>query len=304
MLFRSGPGSTATQSATGFINYFGANVVSSVAVGSTDYYQLDHIIEGYNIADLNWGTANASPITLSFWSYSSIAGTHGGVVQNGPQTRSYVFSYNITTANTWQYQTITIPGDTTGSWWSNNNIGMYVLYNLGTGSTYLGSPNSWGSTTYFAPTGSVQVVNNANGSFYLTGVQLEKGTQATSFDWRHYGYELSLCQRYYCKTYNQGTNPGATTTSGFIAAIPSSTSFYEWIGMKWPVVMRTTPLITIYSPTTGAAGYIRNYSTTADVACVVPTASDNNFMGLNFNPTVGNLYFAHVVASAELNTQN
>ena len=163
----NGPGSSTTQTATGFSNYFGANTTSSNTVNSTDLWLTFQCIEGYNIADLNWGTANASPITLSFWSYSSIAGTHGGVVQNGPQTRSYVFSYNITTANTWQYQTITIPGDTTGSWWSNNNIGMYVLYNLGTGSTYLGSPNSWGSTTYFAPTGSVQVVNNEIGRAHV-----------------------------------------------------------------------------------------------------------------------------------------
>ena len=179
----NGPGSSSTQTSTGFLNYFGANVVSSNTVSSGDAWTIIQCIEGLNVADLAWGTANASPVTLSFWVYSSIAGTHGGTIRNGNADRSYPFSYSITSANTWQYQTITIPGDTSGSWFSNNNIGMYLSYSLGVGST-ISTSGSWQAGNYSGFTGAVQVVSNANGSFYLTGVQLEKGTQATSWDWR------------------------------------------------------------------------------------------------------------------------
>lgn len=233
----NGPGSSATQLVTGFSNYFGANVVSSNTVNSSDYWFMVQPIEGLNVADLNWGTPSASPVTLSFWSYSSIAGTHSGSILSSNVARSYPFSYTINTANTWQYQTITIPGDTssTANWYSNNNIGMYVIYSLGVGSTQSGTTGSWASYNYWATTGAVQVVNNSNGSFYLTGVQLEKGSQATAWDWRHYTTELQLCQRYlaYFGNYDQeyiGTaflySTGTTGTS--------QTLFF-------PVRMRTKP---------------------------------------------------------------
>ena len=195
----NGPGSSATQTATGFVNYFGANVVSSNAsFGASDQYLIYQPIEGLNTADLGWGTANASPVTLSFWAYSSIPGTHSGVISNGPGGRSYPFTYGINTANTWQYQTITIPGETSGNWFSNNNVGMYVAYNFGSGTNYASSSgNAWQTSFYQTVTGAIQPQSYANGSLYLTGVQLEKGSQATPFEFRHYTTELQLCQRYY-----------------------------------------------------------------------------------------------------------
>jgi hypothetical protein len=194
----NGPGSSATQAATGFVSYFGANtVIANSSFGAGDQYWLLQCVEGNNIADLGWGTANAQPVTLSFWVYSSIAGTHAGSISNSNADRSYPFIYTISSANTWQHQNITIPGDTTGSWLSNNNIGMYVVYNLGSGSTYIASSgNSWQSGFYESVTGAVNPQGNANGSFYLTGVQLEEGSVATPFEFRHYTTELQLCQRY------------------------------------------------------------------------------------------------------------
>jgi hypothetical protein len=238
----NGPGSSATQAATGFLNYFGANVVSSNTINAGDVWDLMQSIEGHNTADLGWGTANAAPVTLSFWSYSSIAGTHGGCILSSNGSRSYPFTYSINTANTWQYQTITIPGDTSAvgtNWYANNNIGMYVLYMLSCGTNYAtGQMNTWNNGVVYPSVGNnvVQVVNNANGSFYLTGVQLEKGLQATAFEFRHYTTELSLCHRYYYRL----TNPANYTYIGNGRSINAT---YGDVLIHVPVPMRVTPVL-------------------------------------------------------------
>jgi hypothetical protein len=183
----------------GFKNYLGFTVGASanVTVGATDLFLIDQYIEGYNIADLGFGAAGASTVTLSFWVRSSLTGTFGGSFTNSGNSRSYPFTYTISSANTWEQKTITVAGDTSGTWLSTNGTGLGVRFSIGTGSTYLGTAGSWSGTGYFGATGQTNLVTTNSATFYITGVQLEKGSTATSFDYRPYGTELALCQRYY-----------------------------------------------------------------------------------------------------------
>jgi len=182
---------------TGFSKYLGITSLTAYSVGSADYFMVKQAIEGNNIADLGWGAAGASTVTLSFQVRSSLTGTFGGCIQNADATRSYPFSYTISSANTWTSISITIAGDTTGTWQTGTSGGIYIYYGLGIGSTYSGTAGAWTAGNYIAPTGATSVVGTNGATWYITGVQLEKGSTATSFDYRPYGTELQLCQRYY-----------------------------------------------------------------------------------------------------------
>jgi hypothetical protein len=188
----------------GFTNYLGVTSSSAYSVISSDIFQVSQFIEGYNIADLEYGTANAKTITLSFWVRSSLTGTFGGALSNSAYAYSYPYTYTISAANTWEYKTITITGATSGTWLTTNGIGIRVYFGLGIGSTNSGSAGSWSANGYASATGATSVVGTNGATFYITGVQLEKGSTATSFDYRPFGTELQLCQRYF-EMYQSGT---------------------------------------------------------------------------------------------------
>lgn len=154
-------------------------------------------IEGYNIADLNWGTSNAKTVTVSFWVRCSATGTFGGSLHNGAEDRSYPFEYTISAANTWEQKSITVPGDTTGTWLTTNGKGIFVNFSLGAASTPSGTANAWTNSFKISTTGATNLIATNGATFYITGVQLEVGSTATSFDYRPYGTELQLCERYY-----------------------------------------------------------------------------------------------------------
>ena len=182
----------------GFNNYLGITSSSAYSVLSGDVFRLQQYIEGFNFADLNWGTANAKTVTLSFQVYSSLTGTFGGALTNEDGTRSYPFTYTISSANTWTQASVTIAGDTSGTWLgATNGIGLRVKLSLGAGATSSGTAGAWASADYSSATGATSVVGTNGATFYITGVQLEVGSSATSFEYRQYGTELALCQRYF-----------------------------------------------------------------------------------------------------------
>jgi hypothetical protein len=219
----------------GFANYFGVTSSSAYSVTSGDYFAITQIIEGFNTADLNFGSASAKTITLSAWVYSSLTGTFGGCVTNGAFNRSYPFTYTISSANTWTQISVTIAGDTTGTWvGATNGRGMYIQFGLGVGSTYNGTAGSWSANGYVSATGATSVVGTNGATFYITGVQLEVGTQATGFEYRQYGTEMTLCQRYYYKAeHNGGTAK--------LGTIYNSTLNRAVVQYDLPVKMRTAP---------------------------------------------------------------
>ena len=182
----------------GFSNYLGITSLAATSLGATDYYAVEQRIEAFNYADLNWGTANAKTVTLSFWVRSSLTGTFGGNLRNSASDYGYPFTYTISSANTWEQKSVTVAGPTSGTWVaSSNGTGIQCAFSLGTGSTYSGTANTWANTFYGSATGATSVVGTNGATFYLTGVQLEVGSTATSFDYRPFGTELQLCQRYY-----------------------------------------------------------------------------------------------------------
>ena len=263
-----------TDAPDGFINSIKFTVTSAdTSIASNKYSELRHLIEGYNVADCNWGTASAKTSTLSFWIKSSVTGTFGGSLRSSASDYSYPFSYTVSSANTWEKKTITVTGPTSGTWYTNNGTGLTIFWSLGCGSDYLGTAGSWQAGSYLSFTGETQLVNTNGATWQITGVQLEVGSVATEFERRPYGMELALCQRYYTKSFNTLTAPsnGSSTTTlstyygAYTSAIDrpstggpptandSTTAPNGTYGslQAFPVTMRANPSITYYGNSNG-----------------------------------------------------
>jgi hypothetical protein len=262
----------------GFTNYLGCTSLSAYSVPSNEAYLIRQKIEGYNFADLGWGTANAKTVTVSFWVRSSLTGTFSGVLLNSASNRCFIFTYTISAANTWEYKTITIPGDITGTWLTTNGVGLEIRFSLGAGASLSGTAGSWLADGLYSATGAVSVVGTSGATFYITGVQLEVGSSATSFEYRPYGTELALCQRYAIlygreQPYNQiGTTGFAYGTSNGDMPVP------------FPVQMRVIPTITV----SGSFQISDAASATAITnIAVITTQSSTNIGSIRFTTSGG-----------------
>ena len=224
---------------TGFTNYLGVTSLSSYSVLAGDYFSVQQKIEGFNTADLGWGTASAATVTLSFRVRSSLTGTFGGALINTNATRSYPFTYTISAANTWTEASVVIAGDTTGTWLTTNGIGVNVIFGLGAGSTFSGTTGAWAGANYASATGATSVVGTSGATFYITGVQLEKGSTATDFEYVDYGLQLQMCQRYYWKN----APLTAATNSGLGIGFQTGTTASS-ITVFYPVTLRALPSAT------------------------------------------------------------
>ena len=277
---------------------------SSYSVLTGDFFTIQQRIEGYNIDDFAWGTANAKTVTLSFWIYSSLTGTFGGAINNADNTRAYPFSYTISSANTWTKISITIAGDTSGTWNTTNGIGLNVYWGLGVGSTYSGTAGSWSGTTYLSSTGATSVVGTSGATWYITGVQLEVGTTATPFERRLYNQELANCQRYYEKSYELVTVPGTNAFIGMVHVSAASNGFADMLIMlNFNVQKRATPTMTFYREdgTSGSWNMERSGSSTTPTVNS-GSVGDNGgriYCATGANWTVASLK-GHWVSSAEL----
>jgi len=228
----------------GFTNYIGFTSLAATSLGSTDYFILRQMVEGFNTADLAFGTASAKTITLSFWVRSSLTGTFGGAISNSGESRNYPFTYTISSANTWEQKSVTIAGDTSGTWLTTNGIGIELSIGLGVGSTYSGTAGAWTSSLFVGATGATNVAGTNGATFYITGVQLEVGSTATSFDYRPYGTELALAQRYYAK-YGAGSSAQYSGLGGGF----TSASTRAVITIPLHTVMRASPTVSISNVT-------------------------------------------------------
>ena len=287
---------------SGFSNSFLATSLSAYSAGSSEYFVVEQIIEGFNTADLNWGTANAKTVTLSFWVYSSLTGTFGGAFRNSAANRSYPFTYTISSASTWEQKTITVAGDTTGTWvGATNGKGIEIKFGLGVGSTLSGTAGAWASANYLSATGATSVVGTSGATLYITGVQLEAGSVATPFEHRMYGQELALCQRYFEKSFDTNVAPGASGPGAQLAYCPGNTNrVYGTIVCR--VTKRAAATYTIYS-TSGATGRMRDASAGVDITASLTTSAGENGVGIastaGINAVTNQIQF-HYTASAEL----
>jgi hypothetical protein len=286
---------TMQQSSTapsGFSNSTAITVTTADAsIGTTQRYYFAQRIEGFNTADLGWGTAGASTVTLSFWVRSSITGTFGGFVYNSDADYSYPFSYTISSANTWEQKSVTIAGPTAGTWvGATNGVGMQIGWSLGTGTDRLGTSGAWTASQKFGATGQTNLIATSGATFYLTGVQLEKGSTATSFDYRPYTTELQLCQRYYINYGQCGLI--AYSTQGVVATV------------SYPVTMRASPTVsisyngvanTVYTIQTGATGVI-----TPSIFGTAQGITNFYFLSGSWATGAGTGLATNVVASIEL----
>jgi hypothetical protein len=258
-----------------------STVDSSIAAG--DYYTIQQRVEGYNFAHLNWGTANAKPVTLSFWVKADVTGKYGISFWPSGQNHNYVTHYNINVADTWEYKTITIPGATSGTWLTTNGTGFGIWWDLGTGSQYeTSTTESWGQNNKFLPTGCTKMIATNGAKFRMTGIQLEAGRNATEFEHRPYGEELALCQRYFRKF---GT--GAQFIRGATGTVYSSAPLQTY----YPLIpdMRAIPTgsNSAGGTTVTGQGYNINYSSSPGtheyVATFYNTGGGTMVMGLNYN---------------------
>jgi hypothetical protein len=243
----------------GFPNYLGATSLSAYTVLAGDTFRIIQPIEGVNFADFGWGSASASPVTLSFWVRSNLIGTFGGSLRNSASTRSYPFTYTITAASTWEQKTVVIAGDTSGTWiGATNGIGVNLSFSLGAGSTFSGTAGAWAGANYLSATGAVSLVGTNAATLYVTGVQLEKGLVSTPFEVRSYGTELALCQRYFEKSFSIDTAPanGASSTA-LLTEVNSSRIYSSGLSandgstIPFKVQKRATPTITLYGNSSG-----------------------------------------------------
>jgi len=263
----------AGSAPAGFVNSIKITSLSAYSITSGDEFNILQQIEGYNIADFAWGTASASTVTLSFWVKSSLTGTFGGALQNNAQTRAYPFSFTINAANTWEQKSIIIAGETSGAWVVNNGIGVKVAWGLGVGSTFSATAGAWATGNYWSSTGATSVVGTNGATFYITGVQLEKGSTATSFDYRPYGTEYQLCQRYFWKAL-EGTPSVVMIGTGVVSGATTMR-----VVIPLPVPMRALPTGTITNTvyaydganqqviTSGSFGFSSSLALSGDLTC-------------------------------------
>jgi hypothetical protein len=297
--------SQSTDAPSGFTNSFLWTNTNAVTPTTVNNVRVEQSIEGNNIADLAWGTANAQPVTLSFWVRSSLTGTFGGALNNSALDRSYPFTYAISSPNTWEYKTIIIAGDTTGTWLTTNGIGMDIIWALGQGSDRLGTAGSWTSNNHVGVTGQVQLAGTLNATWQITGVQLEAGSVATPFERRPYGTELALCQRYFEKSYGDSVVPGTNTSAGATYTAGST----QFSGIKFGSIVfavnkRAAPTVTMFAlnGTSGQWFYERN-GASGNSTCIVDGVSErqatarHSGIGANWSVATGG---GHWVAVSEL----
>jgi hypothetical protein len=270
----------STTAPTGFTNsaLFTVTTADS-SIGASQVYAFGQKIEGFNVADFGWGTASAQTVTLSFQVRSSVTGTYSVTLFNGAFNRGYTATFSVSAANTFETKTITILGDTSGTWLTDNGVGLTLWFSLGTGSTYTGTAGAWNAGTTYGATGQVNLIGTNGATFYITGVQLEKGSTATSFDYRPYSTELQLAQRYY----EQWRSRVAGSQNIFILYGTGGNNAVSTT-LSWAVTKRVDPTVVLSN----------NTNTNITSMSLVP--STNN---MTFQPAVTNAGVAQMNIAAD-----
>jgi hypothetical protein len=284
---------TAQQSTTvptiGYINSQILTNGTAATAAAGDVNVIQQRVEGLNVADLNFGSSTAATVTLSFWVRSSLTGTFGVTLANSAQNRSYVSTYTISVANTWEQKTVTVAGDQSGTWLTTSGIGLIASWDLGSGTSLNTTAGAWQAGQYFRTSACTSFIGTTGATFYITGVQLEKGSTATSFDYRPYGTELQLCQRYYYPVRG----------SGQFADVVGTTTDNMFFGTSFPVEMRATPTMTGVL----TALIVSNFSTAYTASGGAYSFNGTNTQGVNVRKsgfTTLNTLYRYFVSSTSI----
>ena len=282
----------------GFSNYLGVTSSSAYTLNGSDTFWFQQLIEGFNTADLDFGKSTAKTITISFWVRSSLIGTFGGVLKNSATDRNYPFSYTISAANTWEQKSVTVAGDTSGTWiGATNGLGLMVRFSLG--SNYTGTAGAWAGGYIDAPTGQTNLVGTNGATFYITGVQLERGTQATGFEYRQHQQELALCQRYFETSYPAGATIPTALANGWSSI--TLQNFAEGpSGVIFKVTKRANPTMVMYNAVSAAAGAMYRVSDAASINTSFDFIGVNQVGIVRPSSSSANSYYFHWTASIEL----
>ena len=296
----------STDAPTGFSNSLKLSVGTvESAISSTEYLQFGQRIEAQNLQHLKYGTSSAETLTLSFYVKSSITGTYAVSLYQSDASKYYSKTYTINSADTWEFKTIKISGNTANAINNDNGEGLRINWTLSTGSNFTsGSNDTWGTTADWAVGHNVSWITTSGATFYLTGVQLEVGEQATPFEHRSFGEELALCQRYYQKSYADDVAPSTVTNNGALwTNIIRNTSNQNYWHVQAYQTMRSSPSITTYSPATGTSAKFENDTDGADRDSAVSNTSSTGFSirpNSGTNNDLGDVVAVHWVADSEL----
>jgi hypothetical protein len=298
----------STDTPDNFKNSIKVTAGTGAGASTTGYAILRQAIEGQNISHLGFGTSAAKAIILSFHVKSSLTGTFGVSIRNQAGNRAYGGTYTISSANTWEYVTVAIPGDTSGTWPTDTGIGFNLFWDLGAGSNYDIAAGSWTTgTNMFGVESTVKLTETSSATFFITGVQLEIGDVATPFEHEDFGTTLRKCQRYYFHTYKLGVAIGtAGTSNGAAYCRPDGSTAVTWHNnfvIVFPTPMRATPALTFYS-LGGTVDRISHISSgfshsTNDSVSAVYQMGERGIHGINIS-AASNIMGGHVIAKAEL----
>jgi hypothetical protein len=265
------------------------------SLSGSDLYYAAHFIEGFNTADLAWGSASALAVTLSFWAKSSVTGTFGGALSNNGVNRSYPFTYTINAANTWEQKTVTIAGDTTGTWATDNNTGIRIYWGLGVASGFAGTAGSWAASQLLSATGATNLMATNAATWQITGVQLEAGSVASPFERRDYGRELMMCQRYFRSMQRQAGNDGTGFAMG---TCYGNNDIYITYGGVHPVEMRATPTLSTVSTFRVEDGYSTNWTVSSIGIGATTSTTFNPNIQLTTSAPAGRLVYLQATNNA------
>jgi hypothetical protein len=269
---------------------------ADASIGAAQIYVLQQAVEGYNVADFRFGLATAQTVSLSFWVRSSLTGTFSGAIKNSATTRAYPFTFVINSAATWEYKTIVIPGDTTGTWLIDNGVGLRIYFDLGCGSSNRSTVGTWQAGDFMGVTGSVNLIGTLNASLDLGNVQLEIG-QPTEFEFRPIQTELAMCQRYFEKTFDLETAIGTATDLGgvYTRMVANHVQPIQFRAFK-----RSQPTVTTYNPSTGGSGTWRDISASTNLTATAASIGSGGCYIAITSAVSGNGINGHWIASSEL----
>lgn len=277
------------------------------AIAAGDHYEIEYRVEGYDAMRFAFGVTNVRQLLLSFYVRSPKTGTHCVAFKNSANDRSYIIEYPVSVADTWEKKTVVVTADPSGTWLTDNNIGLRIVWALAAGSTFQGSAGGWLAGNLIATSNQVNCMDDAANDFHISQVKLESrvGGVATPFIQRSFAAELSLCQRYYQKTFPQAVAPTQNAgLAGAIAVVAVGTTTGQAVQGVWQytVTMRGDPTIVTYNPSAANANW-RNVDTPGDETVAVETTESNDrcaVIGTSTAVVDGDRHRIHAVANAEL----